>query len=668
MRIRLMFRMLPVLLVLFGLAGCMNPYQKALSKYAQAQYNSAIPEFESYLLTKPEKAGELNYLIAESYRRSNRPAKALPFYKKAMEATDLMDKQRDSAQYFLGYALKAAEQYEEAAEVFQFYADSGANFVLREQALYETKAIAEIDTLFEKNTYLNVYPLDSLNTPADDFAPMLLAKDELVFSSSRRGEATFQTTGGGFQDLYLLKIDDPDSILGAIKPFGGAAFNTEGVHEAAATFSQDGKTMIFARSGSGDKKELETEVSLYISRYENGRWTTPKILSGISRLDSDRRNRWESTPFLSQDGKTLYFASNRQDYMNEGGIDLFKATFDEQSGSFTNIENLGDKINTPGNELFPYVDKDGTLYFASDGHGGLGGLDLYRVGKDGKPQNMGRPLNSGADDFGLIFRDKDNGFFCSNRESTGKGNDDIYLFVREEPPREVVYYLRGVAYSKDPYSNVKTPLARAQISMKDSDGTDFGTITTDESGKFAFQTPVRIDQNYTLKATEEAHLPGQTRYSTEGKGVDESKLKKELTEIYFDTEVLLTQNVLQMGEDLSPPEIEILYELDKSRLTEESKQRLDQFVIFLKEYLKVYPDVLIEMGSHTDARGSRSYNQRLSEARAKSAVDYIIAKGIDREDIRAKGYGEDELKVHNARTEAEHQLNRRTTVKVFKKE
>lgn len=645
----------------------MSTYQKALSTYEQAKYNTAIPEFKTLLAQKPEKAGLLNYLIAESYRRSNRPAAAAPYYEKALQNSDLEEAKRDSAQYFYGYALKSAEQYDKAAERFAFYADSGSNYVLQEQAKREKLAIENIDTLFDKKTYLNVYPLDSLNTPQADFAPVLLSEEDLVFSSSRQQEATFETTGGGFQDLYRLRIDNPDSLWGELELFGGTRFNTEGVHEAAATFSSDGKTMIFARSGSGDKKELETEVSLYISRYENGGWTTPKILSGISRLDSERENRWESTPFLADDGKTLYFASNRRDYVNEGGIDLFKATFDEQSGTFTNIENLGEEINTPGNELFPYVDEKGTLYFASDGHGGLGGLDIYRVRKNGKPQNMGRPLNSGADDFGIFFRDKDSGYFTSNRQS-GEGDDDIYLFVREEPPRKVVYYLRGIAYSKDPYSNAKRPLPNAQVSMKSKEGTDFGTVITDEKGKFLFETPVKIDETYALNATEESHLPGQTSYSTEGKGVDKSTLRKELTEIYFDTDILLTRNVLKLGKDMAPPEIEILYELDKSRLTAESKQRLDQFVVFLKEYLKVYPDVLIEMGSHTDARGSRAYNQRLSEARAQSAVDYIIEKGIDRASIQAKGYGETELKVPNARTEEEHQLNRRTTVKVFKRE
>ncbi|MGF1533393.1 MAG: OmpA family protein [Bernardetiaceae bacterium] len=663
MRMRKVFRAVLGLLVL---AGCTNAYQSALSKFEQARYQTVIPEFEAYLLQHPEQAGQINYLIAESYRRSNRPERAIAYYEKAIQMPDLAERTRDSALYFYGYALKAAEQYDLALGKFQWYADSGSNYNLREQASMEVQAITSIDTLFEKNKYLNVYRLDSLNTAEDDFSPVFLDKNTLIFSSSRRKESVFETNGQGFQDLYQLKIADADSLWGETTPFGGTYFSQEGVHEASATFSPDGKTMIFARSGSGQKKDPETEVSLYISRYQGQLWTRPELLTGISRINTEGKNRWESTPFLAQDGKTLYFASNRTDYTNEGGIDLFKATFDEQSGTFLNIENLGPSINTPGNELFPYVDAEGTFYFASDGHGGLGGLDIYRVKKNGKPENLGRPINSGADDFGIWFEDKDQGLFCSNRPS-GKGGDDIYRFVREEPPRQVVYYLRGIAYGKDPYTGRKTPLPAAQIQMKDNMGNDFGTLTTDASGKFNFVQPVLIGNEYTLKAQEERHLPAQTSYSTAGKGIDTTKLTQELTEVYFDTELTLTRNLLQTREDMPPPEIEILYELDRSRLTEESKQRLDQFVVFLNEFLKVYPDVMIEMGSHTDERGSRTYNQRLSEARAKSAVDYIIAKGIPAEDIRAKGYGEDEPKIPNARTEEEHQLNRRTTVKVFKK-
>ncbi|MEM6299147.1 MAG: OmpA family protein [Bacteroidota bacterium] len=651
------------LVTLLGLASCMTPYQKALSKFEQAKYNSAIPEFEAYLLENPEQAGELNYLLAESYRRSNRVAQAIPYYEKAIAAPDLEFERQDSARFYYAYALKAAEQYELAEAKFQFYADSGENYYLKERASKEVTALNSIDTLFEKKKYFNIYPLDSLNSPAADFSPMLLSKDELVFTSSRRGEGVFETTGEGFQDLYLLKIQDQDSILGEITPFA-QNINFENVHEASATFSPDGKTMIFARSGSGDKKDPETEVSLYISKYENNLWSAPRLVPGISQINEDRRNRWESTPFLAENGTVLYFSSNRSDYPNEGGLDLFRATLDPETGDFINIENLGDQINTAGNELFPYVDEDGTLYFASDGQGGLGGLDIYRVLKNGTIQNLGRPVNSGADDFGLIFRDKKSGFFCSNRQTMGEGNDDIYLFVKEKPPRKVVYYLQGIVYSRDPYTGKKQPLANATVKM---DG-DYPDLTTDANGKFVYEKPVQIDEKYELRAEENTHLPSETTFSTVGKGVDKSTLKKELTEIYFDTELTLTKNLLITGTDAAPPEIEVLYELDSYVLTPEAEAKLDQFSLFLKEYLKIYPDVVIEMGSHTDVRGGDDYNLRLSRNRAKSAVDYLLSKGISEKDIQAKGYGETEPKILNARTKEEHQLNRRTTIKVFKKE
>jgi peptidoglycan-associated lipoprotein len=654
-----------LLAMVLAMSSCTSLYQKAESKYQSAQYNAAIPLFQKYMAEHPEKGAELNYKIGQCYTLSNRVGTAEEFYKKALTATDLKTAQKDSLKFYYAQSLKANKKYKEALKAFEDYSHNSTNFEFQERTKTEIKNLKNIDQILKKESKISINLCEDINSKGSEFSPAIW-QDKLVFSSNRRNEQTFETTGNGFHDLYLYELSGDDNCKGKASLFA-PNINTDAVHDASATFTPDGNTMIFARSGTGSKKDNETEVSLYVSKQSSQGWSAPVVLQGISRIaesaDDRKKNRWDGTPFISPDGKTLYFASNRLG--GEGGLDIWKAARSE-SGAWGLPENMGKEINTTGNEMFPSISEKGEFVFASDGHAGLGGLDIFTF-KGGKVENIGVPVNSNADDFGLIYKDDSAGYFVSNREMEGaKGDDDIYQFKLDPAPRVVKYFLQGIAYNIPFDGGAKKILKDASVTLKGKDGKTISTVTSDASGKFRFPLEIALETDFNLNGTKTGFLEGKNTFSSVGKGLDVAKLTKEYTEVIFDTEVTLREDPFR--EDVAPPEIEILYALDKADITPESEKRLDTFVQFLNVYLKAKPNVVIEMGSHTDERGSRGYNKRLAERRAKSAVDYIVGKGVDASKIVAKGYGEDDLKFKNAgNDEAKHQANRRTTVKVLKK-
>lgn len=653
-----------LLVMVLSMSSCTTLYQKAQSKYQSAQYNAAIPLFQEYLKEHPEKGQELNYKIAQCYTLSNRVGEAEKFYKNALGATDLKTAQKDSLKFYYAYSLKANKKYKEAAKAFEEYARNSSRFEFQQRAKMEIEALKNIDAILKKDSKMSINLCEGINSEGSEFSPVIWQK-KLVFSSNKRKEKTFETTGNGFHDLYMYEFEGGDSCKGKSSLFA-PNINTDAVHDASATFTPDGNTMIFARSGTGNKKDNETEVSLYVSKRGSQGWSEPVVLQGISRIaestDDRKKNRWDGTPFISPDGKTLYFSSNRLG--GEGGLDLWKASRSE-SGAWGLPENLGKEINTTGNDMFPYVSEKGEFIFASDGHAGLGGLDIFTF-KNGKVENIGTPVNSNADDFGFIYKDDSAGYFVSNREMEGaKGDDDIYRFKLDPAPVKVVkYFLQGIAYNIPFNGGVKRVLGGVSVNLKSQDGKTVSTVTSDASGKFRFSGEVPMETRFDINGTKTGFLDGANNFSSVGKSIDVAKLTKEYTEIIFDTEVTLREDPFR--EDVAPPEIEILYALNSAEITPESEQRLNTFVQFLNVYLRVKPNVIIEMGSHTDARGTQNYNRKLAERRAKSAVDYIVAKGVDASKIVAKGYGEDDLKFKDAQNEDEHQANRRTTVKVLK--
>lgn len=662
------------------LVGCRNLPKEGKTLFDQAKYETAIAKYKEILsisTANEEQKRNAYFMLAECYRLSNRQKDAMIYYKAAMD----LGKTNDDITYHYANALKANGKYPEAAKYFQDYFMAGGKDEYIKLAKAEKDNLIAIQTIVSTPSFSKIANCDGINTPAGEFAPSILQK-KVVFSSSRRNEKVFETNGMGFNDLYVYNFTDSAKFQGDVVPFFNQNINAFGSHEASATFSPDGKTMIFARSNKGEKNEVLKQVKIFKSTFNGTEWADATVLAPIS---SDSVDVWDACPSLSPDGKTLYFASNRSND-TYGGIDIFKATKDA-TGGWANVQNLGKPFNTEGDDMFPYINGQGKLFFASNGHAGLGGLDIFTVDTiktidettkkekiDFKIRNVGVPINSPADDFGIVFSNRTDGFFSSNRTTDGaKGDDDIYAFGNDSIyQKKVTYYLQGIAYSKT-LKGVKSTLAGVQLTLKNEKGEVIDQIQADENGKFKFPKKIAIDKVYGVFGTKgKEFLDNDTLFSSVGKGVkDITKLPKKENDIFFDTQITLTENFLVEKRDkkgkIIVPEITILYDYDKANIRPDAAVILDEFYGFLKEYLEEYPDQVVEMGSHTDSRGNDKYNQKLAQRRADSAVAYLVQKGTPIDRIKAKGYGESEPKIKNAKTEAQHQENRRTTVKTIDK-
>ncbi len=428
--------------------------------------------------------------------------------------------------------------------------------------------------------------------------------------------------------------------------------NETNINEGCITFTPDGKTMIFAKGNTGRRKGTN-DVDLYISRYRNGQW------SEAVPININLPDAWESTPALSPDGRTLYFSSNRKG--GYGGLDLYSAQMDSR-GRFGKVKNLGAEINTAGSETFPYVSDNGKMYFSSDGHPGYGMLDIFVVNRvNGKTvvENLGQPVNSTSDDFGLFLFKPDRGFFTSNREG-GKGDDDIYTFINEDPNLKVVnYFLEGITYMirKD---STREILPNTKVSLMDPDDDVMQDYVTGNDGKFLFR--VYENENYTLLGETDGFIIKRQPFTTIGKSVPLETLKELVTNITLDTIMVFDRkerNKIFVLEN-------IYFGYDSADIRKDAAIELDKLVTLLNDN----SDLKIEMGSHTDSVASESYNIELSQRRAESTVNYLIRKGIDPNRLVAKGYGESIPIARNTNPDGTdnpegRQRNRRTEFKIL---
>jgi outer membrane protein OmpA-like peptidoglycan-associated protein len=428
--------------------------------------------------------------------------------------------------------------------------------------------------------------------------------------------------------------------------------NASDVNTGCITFTPDGKLMIFARGNTGKRKGA-SDVDLYLSRFRNGQWGEPVP------ININQPNSWESTPALSPDGRTLYFSSNRKG--GYGGLDIYSAQMDSR-GRFGKIKNLGPDINTAGDDTFPYMADNSKLYFSSDGHPGYGMLDVFVVNRaNGKTQieNLGQPMNSTSDDFGIYLFKPDRGFFTSNREG-GKGDDDVYTFVNDDPNLKVVNYsLQGITYNmrKD---STREILADTKVSLLDQGGDVMQEFVTGNDGKFLFR--VYENENYVLLGDHDGYIIKRQPYTTIGKSIPLESLKELVTNVTLDT--LLVLDRLEKNKIFVLKNI--YFEYNMADIRTDAAKELDKLV----ELLNDNPEIKIEMGSHTDSVASEVYNIELSQRRAESTVNYLIRKGIATERLVAKGYGESKPIARNTNPDGTdnpegRQRNRRTEFKIL---
>jgi outer membrane protein OmpA-like peptidoglycan-associated protein/tetratricopeptide (TPR) repeat protein len=633
--------------------GQSKALKKGVKKITKGEYDLAISQFQKYTDSR-ELVGEANFYLGECYRLSNRVHQAEDYYKKAIER----GYRAEEVYFYYAFALKMNRKYKDAQIQLERFLNVAENKELIKHANVELDNLAKIDEILNKKTYYTVASLEDLNTENAEYSPVY--QDGFLYFTSNRGvDKIYKATGTGFTDLFRVSTQGANVEIRSLENLG-EEINLFNVNEGSVTFTPDGRTMVFARGNSGKRKGSEN-VDLFITRFRNREW------SDARPININDNGAWDSTPAFSANGRILYFASDRKG--GYGGVDLYAATID-RTGRFTRVRNLGPEVNTPGNEMFPYVADDGNLYFASDGHPGIGGLDLFvarRVNGQTTIENLGVPMNSSADDFGLYLFKIDRGFFSSSRDG-GKGDDDIYTFLNDDPNLKIVnYFLTGVTKSRDQEGNEKILPNVAVKLLRDErlDTQEMDEMVTGNDGKFNFR--IYPHENYILVGekppTDVRYFTTRLSYTTIGKGVPQEELKELVTNITLDTTLVLDQIVIDKAIVLE----NIYYNFGSADIRPDAAQELDKLVNILLDN----PEIAIELSSHTDSVDTEQYNLRLSSNRAKAAVDYIIRQGISKDRIIAKGYGESRPIAANTNpdgsdNEEGRQKNRRTEFKVIR--
>ena len=628
-----MKRIIPFLAVII-LGSC--SIEKSMNN---AEFDAVINKLGS----NPSKNSvDENIMVGDAYRQSNRIVESIPFYQAALKAGT----PDEIVNLYVAQGLKVEQRYDEAKDVLSGYLPRAKSEKVQELAQRELDNLNKIDALEKDSSYYRVKNLADINTPQAEYSPVY-SNQFLYFTTNRDGGKIYRTTGTPFTDIYRVATRGANvnlSTLNALDPI----INHLDTNEGSVAISPDGTSMIFAKGNDG-KANGYSEVNLFFTRYRNGQWSTPVPLS-INEAES-----WDSTPAFSPDGTSLYFSSTRPG--GYGGADLYVAKVNRR-GRWVDVRNLGPEINTAGDEVFPFVSEDGSLYFSSDGHPGFGKLDLFQAIREGGHitiNNLGKPMNSSADDFSLFQYNLTRGFFSSNRRG-GSGDDDIYTFVNGDPDLRIVnYFLTGVTVTTDD-AGQEIILPNTKVSLSADNGDVLDEAFTSGDGRFNFR--VFPEEHYDLISEKTDYFTVRKDFSTIGKSVDKTTLTEEVTNITFETKIMMDPIVLEKAIVLE----NIYYDLDKANIRSDAAVVLDSLVQIMNDN----PEIYIELGSHTDARQTDEYNLNLSWRRARSAVSYMINNGIESERITAKGYGESQLLIKNAQTEEQHQKNRRTEFKVLR--
>lgn len=582
---------------------------KSMSKgekyLALGEYYDAATQFrKAYTKTSPKDRalrGQRALKMAYCYERINASAKAISAYNNAIryEQAGVSDR--------LAYArqLLRTGAYKQAAEQFQLVLDSMPDNVLAKNGLYSAQHATQWK---EEGSRYQVKKMDVFNSRRADYSPMLYGDqyEKLYFTSTRneaQGNEVSGITGTKAGDIFVSEKDDKGK-WGKPEPVNGG-LNTE-YDEGACSFTPDQTTMYLTQCLTDPSYPRFAQVAT--SQRADAAWGKANALE----ITRDTLSSY-AHPAISPDGQWLYFTSDMPG--GQGGLDIWRVRL--TAAGLGGVENLGAPINTPGNESFPTFRPNGDLYFSSDGHPGMGGLDIFIAHPDASGryvlEHPGYPLNSMGDDFGMTFEGVHNrGYFSSNR-GDGKGWDHIYSF--ENP--EIIQSVKGWVYEQDGYE-----LPAALVYMIGSDGTN-EKISVKGDGSFEHVIDPNVD--YIFLATCKGFLNHKEELRVEPvENSQEYVLQFALASI---TAPVLIDN--------------IFYDFDKATLRPESTQALDELVQLLNEN----PNVTIELSAHCDYKGSAEYNKGLAQRRAESVVNYLVEKGISRDRLSPVGYGKEKPKV-----------------------
>ncbi|WP_222937207.1 OmpA family protein [Cytophaga sp. FL35] len=601
-------------------------YEEALSKGDKYRSKDIVQKAADayYFNTNMEKAYEWYHVLYENYG-------------KELSADNI---------FKYSHSLKGTGKYARSKRLMKLYDKKVKEEGLDKPKIERSEMV--LDNILGSEREMELKNL-AINTKYSDFSPMFLDSTQVVFASAKDSSIfstrKYKWNNQPYLDLYVAKINEENEDLKDAIKFS-KKINTK-YHEASVTFSPDNSTMYFTRNNYGKKLKRDNKgvnhLKIYRSTKVNGEWTEAQEVS----FNSDDYSTGH--PALSPDGKKLYFVSDMPGSM--GKTDIFVVDVLED-GSFTEPRNLGKEINTEQREMFPFFNGD-KLYFSSDGHVGLGGLDVYESVYDEEEgfqevKNLGKPINSNKDDFSYIVNDENQqGFFASNRAG-GKGDDDIYSFKR--------LTIEEVPTNQNAIAGVVTELTtgdvmpKALVELLDENGIKLKEMETDEDGSFVFED-LDSDTKYTINTVKDQYVNNE---------MDVSTLTNETVEV--DVALKRLEEMIALEDGIKKIKTDMIhFDFDKSYIRTDAAKELDKLVNVMKEY----PGMVIKIESHTDSRGSRAYNEYLSDRRAKSTRDYIISQGIDPERIEsATGYGESRL-INQCDgtvrcTEEEHYLNRRS--------
>ncbi len=614
------------------LSSCTNGlYKKGVKNYDKMAYANAIDNFEHYLLKKDEPA-DAKIKLANAYRLVNDVPNAEKWFSKIVD----LPESEPINMFYYAKLLMSQEKYKDAAFWFNKYLEKVPDDFVAEMLLVSCKSV----NTFKKDTTLFTIKQAEIPEISTAFAQVPYG-DGIMFTADKisfKNSTTANWTGRSYLDIYFSQKDHNGKWLSPMLLKG----NVNGqYHEGPACFTKEGNVVYFTRSNYAKKKlakssKSENNLQLFRAELVGDKWTNVTSMP----FNSDEYSCGH--PSLSADDKTLYFISDMPG--GAGGTDIYKTTFD--GTNWSKPENLGNVINTSGNEMFPYIHSDGTFYFSSDAHNNLGGLDVFMSSYDGKKwlqvENLNYPLNTSKDDFAFVLNeDNKTGFVSSNR---GEG-DQIYEITKNEP----TFILSGIVTQK---GKPGVMIDSAVIEIQNLTDKTKETVLTNKSG--FYKVKLKSKSEYLIKASKPMYFT-----ITEPKNV--CMIGKKISE-NFTANFELDQIIIE-----KPIVLEnIYYDLDKWFIRPDAAKELDRLVQLMNDN----PTLSIELSSHTDSRAGDQYNLVLSDKRAKAAVEYVSSRGIDKNRMRWKGYGESKLVNHCKNdvvcTEEEHQQNRRTEFKAIK--
>lgn len=591
--------------------------------FAVQNYFLAIDSYKKAIKSKEKKA-LATFKIAECYRLMNDNKLAESWYARAIKAG------YEEADVFLNYAgvLRGMEKYDEAIEQYNTYLGLNPS---------DTKAKWLLESCKLAKTWMNTpsrYEVNNMkvfNSRQSDYGLALYKNNGVIISSTREeatGKKLYGRIGEDFSDLFESTVDRRGK-WGKLQVLTGDV-NT-GFNEGTATVNKNGTIMYFTRCSS-----KTGECKIYMSRKAGNNWSKAEVV----KVFGDTVNVGQ--PSLSKDQKKLYFVADNAPG-GQGGKDIWFMN-KSRGDNWDEPINLGPQVNTESDEMFPYIhEDDNTLYFASDGHPGMGGLDVFYAEGSGtewaQPVNMKFPINSGADDFAFIANArKDKGFLSTNRPG-GRGSDDIWQWVLTP----LQFNLSGQVYD----DSTRKALSGAEVKLIFVEDKSYIEAITDNRGMYTFKLREGVD--YKIEVTRKEYFGDDTSLTTKGLEVSKDFVINIPLKAVPIEEVTLN---------------DILYDFNSDKLTAKSKENLKVLI----DMMKKSENLIIAINSHTDSRGSDEYNLDLSQRRAQSVVNYLIENGIDSMRLQAKGFGETQLlnRCKNGVncSDEEHQLNRRTTFKV----